>query len=204
MEQVIEVPAPCTSLCERVLEVEVKSCCRQTLCGQCAHLHLADHARRVLDLRVGSRVAILLQEISVDQPRNVDLDHISPLKTEVGRDKSSNLLVEPRAVFVVHETVAEDAQILVSPQSDKICTRNCRFWVGGEEALEDGGNVAQVERVVRLRRSRQKLLEEHFVQIDARLKPNRAWQCRKRNLTHMRPNRQEKPNGRKRAHEDRT
>ena len=74
--------------------------------------------------------------------------------------------VEPVAVLLVDEAVAEDALHLVHPEQQQRLAVRQRRAADHEHALEDLGQVAQVEGVVRLGRRRQQLELHALVDVD--------------------------------------
>ena len=74
-------------------------------------------------------------EVSVDEVGHVDLDDIRPLDREGLGHEALEQVVEPRAVVVVDEAVAVDAQVLVRPEADDVLGSEQRRAVAREHAL---------------------------------------------------------------------
>jgi hypothetical protein len=76
--------------------------------------------------------------------------------------------VEPGAVRRVDEPVLEDAPRLMDPEVEELVRGADALVAGGEQALDDLGEVAEVEGVVALLRRRQQLVGDLVVDLDRR------------------------------------
>ena len=124
------------------------------------------------------RPCVCVHEVAVEEVAHLAVDHLLPLEAAVAEELADGsevlgherhkLAVEPRAVVIVDEAVAEDAHGLVDPQPNEVGGVARRLRVGREHALHHGRNVAQVERVVALGGCGQQLPEQHRVELERR------------------------------------
>eukprot|EP00967_Tisochrysis_lutea_P013818 scaffold15484_cov30-Tisochrysis_lutea.AAC.4 len=101
-------------------------------------------------------------EVSVEQVRHLDLNDIVPgnIVAEDFRNEAFEHAVKPCAVVVVDEAIPKNTQVFMCPDSAEVRWLEDGLGVGIEHALDDSGQVAHVERVVRLRWCRKQLFEK--------------------------------------------
>ena len=134
-------------------------------------VHLLREPRQVGHLFIDGRIGAL-QEVAVEQLAVVHRDDGRVALLEGSLRLVLDLLEEPLAVFVVDQTVGEDARRLVHPDAHNVLHLGpflLGALVGHKHALHYLGHVAKVEGVVWLGGRRAQVAEGCLVDRDRRL-----------------------------------
>mmetsp|Transcript_13697 Transcript_13697/g.27719 ORF Transcript_13697/g.27719 Transcript_13697/m.27719 type:complete len:749 (-) Transcript_13697:6644-8890(-) len=107
------------------------------------------------------------EEVATDESL-VD-HHGVPLLVHLSLHDVAHRVVQPLAILVVDQAIAEDAATLVDPQAHELVQLVGLDAAGLEHALEHLGQITQVEGVVRLLRRGQQVLGDRVVQLDGRV-----------------------------------
>eukprot|EP00964_Phaeocystis_antarctica_P055483 scaffold32640_cov63-Phaeocystis_antarctica.AAC.1 len=130
-----------------------------------------EHRRRLVDELVhvwDDHVlrALAVHEVTEEQTLVLRPDHLDPALLEAVLELPLELRVEPVDVGRVDEPVGEDAQALVSPEAEQLVRGLDGLLRRLHDALEDLGDVAQVEGVVALGGRGQQLGRDVLVDVD--------------------------------------
>ena len=123
--------------------------------------HLVDELVHVGDDHV--LCALAVHEVAEEEALVLRPDHVDPALLEAVLELPLELRVEPADVGSVDQPVSEDAQALVRPEAEQLVGGLDRLDRRLHDALEDLGDVAQVEGVVALRGRGQQLGRDALV-----------------------------------------
>mmetsp|Transcript_23863 Transcript_23863/g.43711 ORF Transcript_23863/g.43711 Transcript_23863/m.43711 type:complete len:220 (-) Transcript_23863:801-1460(-) len=106
---------------------------------------------------------LLVYEGSKDD--RLQFDHLVVLPLEMPIHQAFQQTSKPHQILFVDKTILEDALTLVHPALHEIVHLGERLPGALADALEDLGDIAHVERIVRLCRSGQQLLQHRVVDV---------------------------------------